>query len=138
MLQKKKVSFVRARGKYKEEIFVRFDSPITLHLSKAQASVPSTTFQRLTRELCHWPTRTRVDLVVHHVLETLIVTGEKEKEVQKRSDTTTKQNQIKISRWSKKDASVHQPARVSMKHGFIATKLISRAMQFGAVRAEVS
>lgn len=46
---------------------------IALHLSEPQTTVTTTTLDRLTREDLYRPTGTRVDLVVHHMLETLIV-----------------------------------------------------------------
>lgn len=46
---------------------------ITLHLSETETTVSTTTFHRLTSEDLHWATSTRVDLVVDHVLETLVV-----------------------------------------------------------------
>ena len=44
------------------------DHTITLHLSETETTVSATTLDGLTREDLYRSTRTRVDLVVYHVL----------------------------------------------------------------------
>lgn len=51
------------------------DDAITLHLSKAEATVPGPTLHWLPREHCYRPTCPRVDLVINHVLQALVVGG---------------------------------------------------------------
>ena len=46
---------------------------ITLHLTKSQTSVTASAFCRLSRQNLGWATASRVNLVLNHVLQSLIV-----------------------------------------------------------------
>eukprot|EP00042_Codosiga_hollandica_P059448 m.916303 g.916303 ORF g.916303 m.916303 type:complete len:306 (-) comp60162_c0_seq1:2712-3629(-) len=51
------------------------DHAVALHFTNTQAAVTRTTLHRLTGKDLHRSARARVDLVVHHVLESLVVRG---------------------------------------------------------------
>jgi hypothetical protein len=78
---------------------------ISLHFSESESSVASSAFQGLASELGDGTATARVDLVVHHVLETLIVGG------------------------AQKDAGRHESASVAVKHGLVSSLLIARLVQ---------
>lgn len=46
---------------------------ITLHFSETQTTISGTTFDGLARHDLNWASGTRVNLVVHHVAQTLVV-----------------------------------------------------------------
>lgn len=48
---------------------------VSLHLSKPQAPIPGSTLHRLAGEHCNRATSPGVDLVIHHVLQSLVVGG---------------------------------------------------------------
>ena len=54
------------------------DNAISFHFTKAQATVSGSPLHRLSCEHGHRPTRPRVNLVIHHVLEALVVCGVQE------------------------------------------------------------
>ena len=49
------------------------DDAIPLHFSEAQATISGSTFYRLPCQHGHWAPSSRMNLVIHHVLEALIV-----------------------------------------------------------------
>ena len=49
------------------------DDAIPLHFSKAQATISGSSFYRLPCQHGHRPPSSRVNLVIHHVLEALVV-----------------------------------------------------------------
>src|ERR1700692_1958274 len=48
---------------------------ITFHLSETETSITATTLHRLSRQDLHRTSCARMDLVVHHMFETLVVRG---------------------------------------------------------------
>ena len=54
------------------------DDAVALHLAKAQAAVTGAALDRLARQDLDGPAAARVDLVVHHVLQALVVGGPQE------------------------------------------------------------
>ena len=48
---------------------------ITFHLSESKTTIATSTLDRLSSEDLNRPTSTGMDLIVHHVLETLVVDG---------------------------------------------------------------
>jgi hypothetical protein len=72
---------------------------ISLHFSESEASVSSSALERLSGELGDGTASARMNLVVHHVFQPLIISRAQE------------------------NASAHLAARVPVKHGLIAPKL---------------
>lgn len=54
------------------------DDAISLHLTKAQTTFAGSTFNRLPRQDLDRPPPSRMDLVIHHMFEALIVGGVQE------------------------------------------------------------
>eukprot|EP00958_Prasinococcus_capsulatus_P024158 scaffold3740_cov322-Prasinococcus_capsulatus_cf.AAC.4 len=78
---------------------------VTLHLTKAQAAVACAPLHGLPREDLHGASCARVDLVVNHVLQPLVV------------------------RWAQEDLGVQHAASVTVVHRFVAAQLVATALQ---------
>jgi len=81
------------------------DHAVTLHLTETQATVTRTTLHRLPRQDLHWSTCPSMDLIINHVLETLVVGGPDE------------------------DLSLELPTRVPIVHDFEAALLVSALLE---------
>jgi hypothetical protein len=81
------------------------DAPVALHLSESKTTLARTTLQRLSREHGERAARPRVNLVVDHVLEALVV------------------------RRTEEDLRLHLHARVAVVHHLVAALLQAQLVQ---------
>mmetsp|Transcript_4552 Transcript_4552/g.10203 ORF Transcript_4552/g.10203 Transcript_4552/m.10203 type:complete len:253 (-) Transcript_4552:85-843(-) len=81
------------------------DNAVTLHLPKAQTTIPRTSFHRLARQNLVRSTSTRVNLIVHHVAQPLVI------------------------RWPEEDLSLHHPSRVAVIHRLVPSTLVPKLVQ---------
>mmetsp|Transcript_19783 Transcript_19783/g.45566 ORF Transcript_19783/g.45566 Transcript_19783/m.45566 type:complete len:498 (-) Transcript_19783:580-2073(-) len=81
------------------------DHAIPLHLAKAEAAVARAPLHRLPREQSDRPARARVDLVIHHMLEPLVVG------------------------WAQKHVRLHSPPGVPVEHHLKTALLVAKILQ---------